>query len=269
MFLTLSTIAYYIYTICIWKSLRLISSKLQSIFVPNFQFGVFQVVFFFLFVFMPTAIWLLILFPFSFIINFSFLTDIYSSHTSLSFSPSLSEGAATPNSLTPHDTNVNENNNASSENSTNFNNNKSHHQLTTNEKEHSATLKTIESQTATTDAAGGNEKIKMAKSAGIPSSLTPNAGTIAFASTHHKTSKINGKSKLVSNAANNNGEGSYHCQFCDKSFPRLGYLKKHEQVSALCREKRWCWINFVRQRVSTHASKQHGIILLSTKWRMP
>lgn len=25
---------------------------------------------------------------------------------------------------------------------------------------------------------------------------------------------------------------SYKCQFCDKSFPRLGYLKKHEQVSA-------------------------------------
>jgi hypothetical protein len=24
---------------------------------------------------------------------------------------------------------------------------------------------------------------------------------------------------------------SYKCQFCDKSFPRLGYLKKHEQVS--------------------------------------
>lgn len=26
-------------------------------------------------------------------------------------------------------------------------------------------------------------------------------------------------------------DGSYQCQFCDKSFPRLGYLKKHEQVS--------------------------------------
>lgn len=26
---------------------------------------------------------------------------------------------------------------------------------------------------------------------------------------------------------------SYKCQFCDKSFPRLGYLKKHEQVSEL------------------------------------
>ncbi|XP_055905299.1 zinc finger protein 423 homolog isoform X2 [Eupeodes corollae] len=27
-------------------------------------------------------------------------------------------------------------------------------------------------------------------------------------------------------------DGSYQCQFCDKSFPRLGYLKKHEQSHA-------------------------------------
>lgn len=27
------------------------------------------------------------------------------------------------------------------------------------------------------------------------------------------------------------GVSSYKCQFCEKSFPRLGYLKKHEQVS--------------------------------------
>lgn len=33
------------------------------------------------------------------------------------------------------------------------------------------------------------------------------------------------KSKFKSN--------SYKCQFCEKSFPRLGYLKKHEQVSEL------------------------------------
>lgn len=35
--------------------------------------------------------------------------------------------------------------------------------------------------------------------------------------------------KSGSNAAS--ADGSYQCQFCDKSFPRLGYLKKHEQVS--------------------------------------
>ncbi|KAL9918899.1 zinc finger protein Lobe isoform 2-T2 [Glossina fuscipes fuscipes] len=30
----------------------------------------------------------------------------------------------------------------------------------------------------------------------------------------------------------NTADGSYQCQFCDKSFPRLGYLKKHEQSHA-------------------------------------
>lgn len=25
-------------------------------------------------------------------------------------------------------------------------------------------------------------------------------------------------------------DGTYSCQFCSKTFPRLGYLKKHEQV---------------------------------------
>lgn len=48
-----------------------------------------------------------------------------------------------------------------------------------------------------------------------------------------KYCKVNGTtSQLPSNATNSNVDvGSYHCQFCDKSFPRLGYLKKHEQVS--------------------------------------
>lgn len=180
-----------------------------------------------------------------------FISDIYSSHTSLSYSPSLSEGATTPNSLTPHDTTVNDNNNASNENCTNFNNRKSHHRLATHEKENSTDPHTTDTGNSDT---GINERRKMAKSTGV-TSLPPNADTIAFASTHKMmatmtttaaaaatttpstmtttATKINGKSKLVSApGGNNNGEGSYHCQFCDKSFPRLGYLKKHEQVSA-------------------------------------
>ncbi|XP_065368116.1 zinc finger protein 423 homolog [Calliphora vicina] len=36
--------------------------------------------------------------------------------------------------------------------------------------------------------------------------------------------------KSGNNAAS--ADGSYQCQFCDKSFPRLGYLKKHEQSHA-------------------------------------
>lgn len=45
-----------------------------------------------------------------------------------------------------------------------------------------------------------------------------------------KYAKINGITSQ-SNMTNNNVEGSYQCTFCKASFPRLGYLKKHEQVS--------------------------------------
>lgn len=42
--------------------------------------------------------------------------------------------------------------------------------------------------------------------------------------------KLTAKNKLATRLPAN-GEGSYKCQFCKKVFPRLGYLKKHEQVS--------------------------------------
>lgn len=106
-------------------------------------------------------------------IPFSFsITDIYSSHTSSSFSPSPStEGAETPNSLI-HDA---ENN-----------------RLTANIEEN------------------GNERAM-------------------------KKSKLNENclksDKSSVDGVQHNGEGTYHCQFCEKSFPRLGYLKKHEQVN--------------------------------------
>lgn len=45
--------------------------------------------------------------------------------------------------------------------------------------------------------------------------------------------KGSAKNKLTSQI-NANGEGSYKCQFCKKVFPRLGYLKKHEQVCGTC-----------------------------------
>uniref|UniRef100_A0A1A9W9U1 C2H2-type domain-containing protein n=1 Tax=Glossina brevipalpis TaxID=37001 RepID=A0A1A9W9U1_9MUSC len=43
--------------------------------------------------------------------------------------------------------------------------------------------------------------------------------------------------KLTSDGIKHSGntaDGSYQCQFCDKSFPRLGYLKKHEQARDVC-----------------------------------
>ncbi|XP_032586440.1 zinc finger protein 423 homolog isoform X2 [Drosophila mojavensis] len=38
--------------------------------------------------------------------------------------------------------------------------------------------------------------------------------------------------KLTGEGIKSRGDGSYQCQFCDKSFPRLGYLKHHVQSHA-------------------------------------
>lgn len=143
---------------------------------------------------------------------------MYSSHTSLSYSPSLSEGAATPNSKIHHDTEqnlLNDNNNALVENSNFTKKHKNNTSLCTDKQidVKSATVqKTMKSTGKITDGEGNNKLLSL--------KTNPNATSL----------KSNGKSasKLTSNAAN--GEGSYHCQFCDKTFPRLGYLKKHEQV---------------------------------------
>lgn len=107
---------------------------------------------------------------------YSFFSDVYSSHTSSSFSPSLSDGVATPNSLI-QDT---ENNHRLREDDDDE-----------NEAEQQTRLK----------------KIK-----------------------YDPEQAENGKCETTSNGIQSNGDGTYHCQFCDKSFPRLGYLKKHEQV---------------------------------------
>uniref|UniRef100_A0A1I8Q3D1 C2H2-type domain-containing protein n=2 Tax=Stomoxys calcitrans TaxID=35570 RepID=A0A1I8Q3D1_STOCA len=48
-----------------------------------------------------------------------------------------------------------------------------------------------------------------------------------------KFNKLTGDGvKSANNIASAGADGSYQCQFCDKSFPRLGYLKKHEQSHA-------------------------------------
>lgn len=47
-----------------------------------------------------------------------------------------------------------------------------------------------------------------------------------ISSKNNKHNSVKSKEKNIKNL-----DGSYHCQFCDKTFPRLGYLKKHEQVS--------------------------------------
>lgn len=62
-----------------------------------------------------------------------------------------------------------------------------------------------------------------ASAVGVGSGGTLTANAVKF-------DKLTGDGiKSGNNAAG--ADGSYQCQFCDKSFPRLGYLKKHEQVS--------------------------------------
>ena len=100
---------------------------------------------------------------------FPSFADLYSSHTSSSFSPSISDGMATPNSIiNGGDGDKHDDHDNACDNKTNSNN---------------------------------NNKI------------------------------IKNNNHTNSNCKSN--DGTYHCQFCDKTFPRLGYLKKHEQVSQL------------------------------------
>lgn len=130
--------------------------------------------------------------------------DIYSSHTSSSFSPSPSDGAATPNSLI-HDRENNRlnDNTITDENECSVKKSKvSEHQLKKGDKNYCAK----EKHTKIGGGGGGEENGK---------GTTDGNGGIGNGTT----------------VPHQNGEGTYHCQFCDKSFPRLGYLKKHEQVS--------------------------------------
>jgi len=109
--------------------------------------------------------------------------DLFSSHTSSSFSPSLSDGIATPNSLI-HD-------NESSV-------------VTTNGT--SPAVKTVTTQLVNSGHRGHHRRIK------------------------NNNNNNNDVGKTTTDK-DGKGDGNYNCPFCDKSFPRLGYLKKHEQVS--------------------------------------
>lgn len=145
-------------------------------------------------------------------LRFFFLADIYSSHTSSSFSPSPSDGAATPNSLI-HDRENNRlnDNTITDENECSVKKSKvseNHHQLKKGDSNYCAKDK----NTKIGSGGGGDEN-----------------GVVGGKGTDGNGGIGNGTT-----APHQNGEGTYHCQFCDKSFPRLGYLKKHEQVGTYC-----------------------------------
>ncbi|XP_049547208.1 zinc finger protein 423 homolog [Anopheles darlingi] len=121
--------------------------------------------------------------------------ELYSPHTSSSFSPSMSDGMATPNSLT------------------------------------NETQDGISGAGTLLDVAG--EK---------PSAFRPGSTPHSHSHHHHHHHHLHhhgrhlhyrrsvaGKEGKHTNSNSKNADGTYHCQFCDKTFPRLGYLKKHEQ----------------------------------------
>ncbi|XP_055313875.1 zinc finger protein 423 homolog isoform X2 [Sitodiplosis mosellana] len=184
--------------------------------------------------------------------------DIDSSNTSPSYSPSLPDMASTPNFEVDNILSINNNNKITAKQ------HHHHHQQQQQQYHHSEHSlgengginenilperdEKHDEETGTTPAMKGAQRIS--SETGV--AYSPINATIKVSSRVHseqptmttakskgegsrlgKYAKINGTtSQLPSNATNNNVEGSYHCQFCDKSFPRLGYLKKHEQSHA-------------------------------------
>ncbi|XP_053677117.1 zinc finger protein 423 homolog [Anopheles nili] len=148
-------------------------------------------------------------------------TELYSSHTSSSFSPSISDGMTTPNSITNDGTN-------------------------------DGTLLPLEPTGEKPFRQGSSQQLhhhvhprhhhlhhRRAGSGGTGgghSSAGKEGGKSKHQHHHHHHHNNNNNSSSHNhNSSNNNNSSSkglnstYHCQFCEKTFPRLGYLKKHEQ----------------------------------------
>ncbi|XP_052899805.1 uncharacterized protein LOC128306360 [Anopheles moucheti] len=144
----------------------------------------------------------------------SFCSELYSSHTSSSFSPSISDGMTTPNSITNDapDGALLALGTADEKPFRQQGNNHPAHHIHPRHQHHVHHRRT----------AGGHAS-------------SAKEGGKASLKHHHQLNNNNNSSSHNHNNNNNNGSNSkglnstYHCQFCEKTFPRLGYLKKHEQ----------------------------------------
>ncbi|EDW60604.1 zinc finger protein 423 homolog [Drosophila virilis] len=159
--------------------------------------------------------------------------DMYSTHTSSSYSPSISDGTLTPNSQQHQP------------------------QLATAAAAHTLEAPSGEESKANGEAVAAQSELDQQEQ----EAARPKRPAHLHHHHHHyhhqqalkianKLRKINKDAKLAAGGTGpghgtaakfdkltgegikSRGDGSYQCQFCDKSFPRLGYLKHHVQSHA-------------------------------------
>ncbi|XP_032596943.2 zinc finger protein 423 homolog isoform X2 [Drosophila grimshawi] len=162
--------------------------------------------------------------------------DMYSTHTSSSYSPSISDGTLTPNSVQQQqlpkaaaEDNHSEESKANGEGPAaeqqdlakpkrpaHLHHHHHHHY------HHQQALKIANKLRKI------NKEAKLA-TAGAAHGTGAAAGAAGGGGGGVAASKFD---KLTGESIKSRGDGSYQCQFCDKSFPRLGYLKHHVQSHA-------------------------------------
>ncbi|XP_052862747.1 zinc finger protein 423 homolog [Anopheles cruzii] len=152
--------------------------------------------------------------------DFALGQELYSPHTSSSFSPSMSDGMATPNSIT-HDGGAAHGGPEPDAAEVGCGEKSSFRAAGNNPSQighphHHPRHHHLHYHHRRSGGGGGGH---------------PKEGKMSR-SHHHHHNNNNSSSHNNNNHTNSNSknvDGTYHCQFCDKTFPRLGYLKKHEQ----------------------------------------